>query len=236
MRDVYSLLFFIWMLLQSTSVFAQPDLTVWHVSPDHLENHDQGVSNLWDCGYEYYLTYTDQESSSRDFILVLRNEGDAALDLTLPLALGSGSSSDFSIVEQPAKATLQPNERTHLVLRYSAPATYNDASASLDIVSNDADATTCSFYFDVGEIVIGIPAPAPGIPSTPPYEILCDGEVVFPTSIFTFSSAPPINLGAVMVGDCGAPVSKTFTIRNNTGNGLNVLAGPFCSGGLISSD
>ena len=209
-------------------MFAQPNLTVWHASPDHLENHNQGVSNLWDCGYEYYLTYTDQASSSRDFILVLRNEGDEALNLNLPLTLDGGSSSDFSITTQPATATLQPNERTHLVLSYSAPATYNDATASLAIGSNDGEAASCSFSFDVG-FIIGIP-----IPSTPPYEILCDGEVIFPPNdgeVITVFDGPSsgINIGNVMIGDCGeGPVSKTFTIRNNTPGNLTVQANPFC--------
>ena len=226
MRNIYFTMFFVGLFLQSTFLFAQPNLTVWHVSPDHLENHDQGVSNLWGCGYEYYLTYTNQASSSRDFILVLRNEGDEALNLDLPLTLDSGSSSDFSIVTQPAKATLQPNERTHLVLSYSAPATYNDATASLAIGSNDGDAASCSFSFDVGSI-IGTP-----IPSTPPFEILCDGEVVFPPNgglVIFDEPTSGINIGNVLVGDCGdGPVSKTFTIRNNTDINLSVGPSPFC--------
>ncbi len=154
----------------------------------------------------------------------MRNEGDAALDLTLPLTLGSGSSSDFSILEQPAKATLQPNERTHLVLRYTAPAVYNDATANLDILSNDA--ANCSFSFEVG---------ATSVPSTPAYEILCDGNVIFPVAFETFSDAPAVNLGSVMLGDCGeGPISKTFTIRNNTDQPLNVIANPFC-GAILES-
>jgi len=226
MRDVYFAMFFVGLFLQSTFLFAQPNLTVWHASPDHLENHNQGVSNLWDCGYEYYITYTDQASSSRDFILVLRNEGDEVLNLDLPLTLDSGSSNDFSITTQPATATLQPNERTHLVLSYSAPATYNSATASLAIGSNDGDAASCSFSFDVGAIM-----PDPG-PFIPPYEILCDGVVIFPlfsTVTLIEDTDPAVNFGDVMIGDCGdGPISKTFTIRNNTLGNLTVQANPFC--------
>lgn len=220
MKNVYSFLFFMFMFVQSTSLFAQPDLTVWHVSPDHLENHNQGVSNLWACGYEYYFYYEGPESS-REFILVLRNEGDEALNLTLPLSLGGANSSDFSIVEQPTNSTLQPNERTHLVVRYTAPETYNDGGASLAIMSNDPDAANCSINFDVGSE-----------PSTPTIEVLCDGEVIFPSvsrELLVEGFNHGVDLGTVMVGDCSeGPVTKTFTIRNNESVPGSVVAGPFC--------
>ena len=187
-----------------SNLTAQANMTLWNVNQAHIDDPNDGFANFWDCGYEYYITYTGPESS-KEFIIEIKNEGNQALNLTLPLSLSAASANEFTIVSQPAKSNLQANEETHFLVRYTAPATYNSANANLTIQSDDPDNPTCDVSFQVGFF-------------GPRYEILCGTTVV--------STGADVDLGAANVGDCtGQTITKTFTIRNNYTSDATVQSG-----------
>jgi len=199
-------LFFLFICLfgGGLTLTAQPNMTIWHVNQAHVDNPEEGFATFWSCGYEYYIFHTGT-ASSRDFLMEIKNEGNEPLNLTLPLSLSAGSHSDFTIISQPTKSTLGPNEETLVTVRYTAPATYNDAEASLLIPSNDPNQANCSISFEVGA-------------SFEPLSLLCDGTEV--------SQSVPINMGTVNLGACSdGPITKTFTIRSNDeDNTLNLTS------------
>ncbi len=187
-----------------TTLIAQANMTLWHVNQAHIDDHNDGFANFWDCGYEYYITYTGPQSS-KNMIIEIKNEGDQPLNLNLPLSLSAMSSSEFTIVTQPTKSSLQPNEETHFEVKYTAPNTYSSAEANLIISSDDPANPTCNISFDVGD-------------SAPDIELLCDNSVISPSAT--------TNLGTANLGSCGDnTVTKTFTIRNNTSNTGTVQSG-----------
>ncbi|MEM6316581.1 MAG: IPTL-CTERM sorting domain-containing protein [Bacteroidota bacterium] len=194
------------------SLTAQANLTVWHVGQaGHGSTHNHGFSNLWPCGYEYYIIHTGTQSS-RDFTMSIKNEGDATLNLTLPLTLSAGSHSDLTILSQPTKSSLAPNEETHFQVSYNAPATYNDADATVVIQSDDPNNPVCNIFFDVGVFTGG-----GGSSSTIP-TLSCDNTPI--------SYGSTNNLGTVSLGSCTqGPITKTFTIRNPNSNSITLSSG-----------
>ena len=200
---IKSLILAVACLFGSTFILnAQANMTIWHVNQAHVDNPNEGFADFWTCGYEYYITHTGTESS-RNFLLEIKNEGDQPLNLTLPLSLSAGSHADFTIVRQPTKSTLQPNEEVLVEVQYTAPATYNDAEANLIIQSDDPENLDCGISFQVGGA------------TTAPFEILC-GDI-------PFSFGSNVDLETANVGNCtDNKVTKTFTIRNNESNEATV--------------
>lgn len=196
--------------LFTMQVQAQPNMTIWRVDQAHLNNPTQGTALEWNCGYDYYITYGNH-ASSIDLILEIKNEGTANLVLSSTPSFSAGSSTDFSIVTPPAKLNLAPGEETHFVVRYSAPTSYSDASATLELESNDPNNGTCNFNFDVGRVIF--------IPNTPSIESLELSYNGTPTT-------SPVDIGDAVVGNS---ISKTFTLTNPSGNSSSANLLP-CSG------
>lgn len=192
---------------------AQANLTLWHVNQAHIDNPKDGFANFWDCGYQYYIIYTGSESST-NFIIKMKNEGNQPLNLTSPLSLSAESASEFTIVSQPTKSTLQPNEDTHFEIQYIAPTTYNNAIAKLSIQSDDPSNSTCAINFEVG-----------GWSPTPVIDLLCNNTEIHPSAT--------TDLGTANLGSCAEnTISKTFTIRNNNDNEGTVQAS--CGSDIVS--
>lgn len=142
---------YLWVVFLATSftLTAQPKMTLWSVDEAHLEDHSQGFAEEWLCGYEYYITYNG-EYSSTVFILDIANEGDQDLILTEIPAFTAGSSSNFAVISPPSNLTIPPNSSVHFGVLYDAPAEYISAMATLEIKSNDPDHGTCTVNFQVG--------------------------------------------------------------------------------------
>ncbi|MDG2451121.1 MAG: hypothetical protein P8M34_15850, partial [Saprospiraceae bacterium] len=131
------------------SLHAQPSISLWKVDQAHINDHTQGESYLLDCGSEYYVNYKGA-GTSEEIIIDILNEGDQDLALTLPLTLSAESSAAFSIIHQPNKAILKSGEEAHFVIKYSASAEYENATAQVSIASNDSNNSICSMFFEVG--------------------------------------------------------------------------------------
>lgn len=112
-------------------------------------DHTQGFAEQWECGYEYYITYLG-EYSSTIFIMDIANDGDEDLILSEIPAFTAESSSDFVVINPPTNLTIAPGSSAHFGILYDAPEVYNGATATLEIKSNDPDQGVCTVSFKVG--------------------------------------------------------------------------------------
>ena len=131
---------------------AQPNMTLWWVDEEHIATGG-GQAIHYPCDTTHYYNFSVQDE---EIIIEIKNEGDAPLTLTQPLTLTGASSAVYTIVTQPDKSVLQPNEETHFVVKYTSPFFYDSAQASLAIESNDPNNASCTLNFEVG---IAIPGP-----------------------------------------------------------------------------
>ncbi|MEP7320800.1 MAG: hypothetical protein ABI761_02735, partial [Saprospiraceae bacterium] len=127
---------------------TSPHMTLWRVDSMHLLDESKGTATLWPCGDEYYFTY--HPNVIEDVIVVILNDGDADLNLSLPLNFDSGSSGLVNIIEQPNSSILVPGAETHFIIRYSAGTSYVHVETSLSVISNDPIQSACKIAFEVG--------------------------------------------------------------------------------------
>ncbi len=132
-------------------VNGQPNISLWRVDDAHLQDHNQGITYLFACGDEYYITYEGAGTYENINIAIL-NDGDQPLELTLPLALAPASGYEFEITVQPDKTSLQPGEETHFTIQYTAPDSYTGTEVSISVNSNDPDSPACTVNLDVGVV------------------------------------------------------------------------------------
>ncbi|MEM6317500.1 MAG: hypothetical protein AAF960_07505 [Bacteroidota bacterium] len=147
------LLLFICLNFLTKSLSAQaPHMTLWWTEAthtknghDHHQNHNHDV--LFPCDTTYYYYFDGQDDH---IIMSIKNEGDAPLTLSLPLSLGTNSSAEYSIVQQPDKSILQPQEETIFKVKYTAPDFYRSAKASVIVQSNAPISPACTLNLQVG--------------------------------------------------------------------------------------
>ena len=125
---------------------AQPKLTLWYDAAAKYQagHHQHKTSKEIPCDWIYYRFY-DGESDTLYY--GIKNEGDAPLTLNLPLVFDANLYPNFSILEQPDKAVLQPGEDTHFKVAYRASKRYRSVRANLPINSNVTD---CGIRFWIG--------------------------------------------------------------------------------------
>ena len=139
------------LLFSYCTAFSQPDLTLWRLEESVHEHtqHDDDLTEFYDCGSRYYAIIRDTEAEHIT-TWSIKNEGDAELVFDLPLHF-TGASERFTIVEQPAVNVLQPNEEVLFKVEYEGieSASY----AFLILNSNDPAEQSCAYAFDAGSVV-----------------------------------------------------------------------------------
>lgn len=136
--------------------FTQAQMSLWYVPDDQRGSTPHHLNSVEiPCDWNYYHRY-----DGKDKIIEygIRNDGNAPLTLNLPLAFEASSSFEFSILEQPTKATLQPGEDIHFKIKYRNLGIYRSAKAILPINSDDATRSVCTLNFRIGG---GPPFPNP---------------------------------------------------------------------------
>jgi len=142
-------------LLQTSFVLlmAQPNLNLWTNSTPHSpgphtfhnsvddENHIQIT-----CGYSNYFYHSEGTQTTHYSIC---NDGDATLELQLPLGLSGTGEEQFSII-QPSQSSIAPNTCIDFSTVYNAPTIYTDAQVNLLIQSNAPTNSSCLFNYEVG--------------------------------------------------------------------------------------
>jgi len=138
-----------------TTVNAQqPELTLWWITDANSHQGGQGhghgnhSATFFPCDTSYYIYYDGQDQA---LTFSIKNEGDAPLNLALPLSLDHSELPNFTIIQQPDKAVLQPNEETHFIVQYDAGATYVNQEGTLAISSDDPNRSICNLNFGVGD-------------------------------------------------------------------------------------
>ena len=128
---------------------AQAEMSLWYIpdipfSQSGQEHHPNSVEIP--CDWNYY-----HRSDGKDKIIEygIKNEGDAPLTLTLPLAF-EHNAINFQIVEQPSKTMLAPGEDIHFKIRYIDTEKSGSLTAELPILSNDSNRSICTIRFRVG--------------------------------------------------------------------------------------
>jgi len=158
---LYNYIFFLnvlFLFCYTTTAFAQPKMTLWYdAAAKYHTGHHHNTSEEIPCDWIYYRTYDGKNDTLHYGI---RNEGDVPLTLDLPLVFDTNHYPDFSILEQPDKAVLQPGEDTHFRVAYRASSVYRPVQAKLPIANNDPNAGACGIEFGIGEI----PAPPTEFP------------------------------------------------------------------------
>lgn len=138
-----------------THSWAQSEMSLWYIPTNKHTNtphHHGGNEVLIPCDWDYYHRYNGEQHIIEYGI---RNEGNTPLTLNLPLTFESSSSVEFSIMEQPSKAILQPGDDIHFKVQYQPFSIYRPAVATLNIPSDAVNAANCGLQFRVG----GIPTP-----------------------------------------------------------------------------
>lgn len=136
-------------LMTSVSLFAQPQLTMWRVFDDGQGNHNHTTEpEFAACGSLYYSIVEEGETTATTFWSI-KNEGDENLELDLPLSI-NGSTSAYTITQQPDKSVLEPGEETHFTLVYSETA--GDLNESLQVFSNDPSNRSCELRLEGGTL------------------------------------------------------------------------------------
>lgn len=134
--------FFIIFFLLFTSITTvqaqQPELTLWWITDAHTHQGGHGHGNhgavFFPSDTTYYIYYDGED---QELTFSIKNEGDAPLNLSLPLSLDQNQLPNFSITQQPNQAVLQPNEETHFVVQYDADDFYVNQEGVLTIKSDD---------------------------------------------------------------------------------------------------
>ncbi|NND05795.1 MAG: hypothetical protein HKN87_05400 [Saprospiraceae bacterium] len=137
---------FVWLLVNSFVLQAQPDLTLW-ITPDGYHNdHNHSAEQQYFCDSSYYIFYHQGADS---LFVTLKNEGIDALTI-YSLRTTAIDGAVFSI-EVDIPIVLQPNEMYSVKLAYTLPDIYaNGINGSLAIESNDPSKPICQLFFDVG--------------------------------------------------------------------------------------
>lgn len=134
----------------NNSLWAQPEMTLWYVpnaKHDMGHQHGAGAEAMIPCGWNYYHSY---DGKSRIIEYGIKNEGNQPLILDLPLAFDADEALEYSIMEQPSKTVLQPNDDIHFKVKYTPLGAYRPAKAVLNIPSSDPHSSNCSLNFRVG--------------------------------------------------------------------------------------
>ena len=126
---------------------AAPRMTLWRVDSMHLLDGTKGKADLWPCDSQYYFFY--HKNQSENIIIEIKNEGDATLEIQLPLTLTAGSFGPVTILEQPHHASIPAGEEVHFIVRHIGGASYVHSEASIHIFSNDV-VSSCTVKFEVG--------------------------------------------------------------------------------------
>lgn len=176
MKTTTPLLIVFCFFLFIANTLAQPEMTLWRVTPDHFHNHEHpeegessANSTLYECGSYYYIQHSPGQS---DLYFSIRNDGDEELHITVPVMMTSNSAKEYVITHQPDKNILAPGEETGLVLSYIGPEVYRkNIRGGLSIQSNTPGKQFCGFSIESG-IVIG-----------DEYNCVCDGETMDTMSI-----------------------------------------------------
>ena len=122
----------------SLSLFAQPQLTLWRVvSADHNDNSNTHASELYECGSYYFFVSDGKKESTWS----IKNEGNAALELNLPLTFDPSAATSMTISQQPDRASIAPGEEALFKIDYDFYGIHGDVF--LDIVSNDPTHAEC---------------------------------------------------------------------------------------------
>jgi len=124
-----------------------PEISLLYVDQAYLDNPTQGTSELWPCGFEYSTNYQG-DGVAEDIIVVIKNEGDATLEIENPIFLAPGTGSSFSITQFPATYSIPAGGMTHFVVRYTGPAIFSVEQAGIVINSNDDDEGLCGFLIN----------------------------------------------------------------------------------------
>ena len=128
-------------------------MTVWKV--DHKSNvpvfphNSTNGAKLWDCGYDYYFFYGGL-GVVEEVILHVLNDGNQTLTLSAPQLVNAGPEFSIDLLGLAGNVDIAPNHELQIIVRYVGPAAYSNSSAELVLTSNDPDAGTCSFEFEVG--------------------------------------------------------------------------------------
>jgi len=127
----------------------QPELTLWWITDSHT--HQGGHGNhgavFFPSDTTYYIYYDGED---QELTFSIKNEGDAPLNLTLPLSLDQTQLPNFTITQQPIQSVLQPNEETHFVVQYDAGDFYVNQEGVLTIESDDLSNNDYRLNFGVG--------------------------------------------------------------------------------------
>jgi hypothetical protein len=131
---------------------AQPQLTVWRVAEDHLENHDHSSGETdkieYECGTYYYMTHTGDKI---DMHIALRNDGNQDLHLELPIHMSVLSSEFLAITSNTDVSTLAPGEETIITISYLNTGAYVPGQRGvISFKSNDFINPMCGFSIEVG--------------------------------------------------------------------------------------
>ena len=136
---------------------AQADMSLWYIpdipfSQRGHQHHPHSVEIP--CDWNYY-----HRSDGKDKIIEygIRNDGDAPLTLTLPLAFDANSAPTFQVIAQPLSATLQPGEDVHFKVRYTHSELATSNKAVLLIKNDDPNHANCTINFRAGGGPLAIP-------------------------------------------------------------------------------
>lgn len=191
--NIKRLLFLLFIALFGLQLHAQSqDMTLWWVDAAHLAAPNVGEAIRFGCDGTYYIEF---QAVDREIIYEIKNEGTSPLTLTQPLTLAGGNSPEFTIATFPAKSVLQPNEKTHFIVKYTAPATYSPAQAMVIIQTDNPVQSVCAVNFIVGSPPIATP------------QILDENNLNVWGGAFDYGSFP-VGIGCT---DNPDPITKTFT-------------------------
>lgn len=129
---------------------AQAEMSLWYIPDSPFSqrgSHHHPHSVEIPCDWNYY-----HRSDGKDKIIEygIRNDGDAPLTLTLPLAFDANSALTFQVITQPTNAVLQPGEDVHFKVRYVHSESAGSNKAILPIKSDDPKHPSCAINFRIG--------------------------------------------------------------------------------------
>ena len=137
-------------------------------------------------------------------LFTVTNTGQSTLDFStggnVPVSISGPAAAQFSVIDQPS-ATLAPSATTTFEIRFD-PASGGNQSATVTVVSNDADENPFTFAI-AGQGTT--PAPAPEIELIGNGNPIADGDV-------QPSADDNTDFGTATIGD--SPVVRSYTITN----------------------
>ena len=150
MKNLKTQLYFIaGLLFCNLSLVAQPEISLWRVTADHSHDSESGAVEEYNCGTNYYLVHG---APDKELHFSIRNDGDATLELQLPLTMAM-MGSPFLTISQPDQGSLAPGEETHFSVTYTNNGKYvPNQRSGFTIMSNDVSDRMCGLLINVGNV------------------------------------------------------------------------------------